>query len=138
MHAKTLFDGVLMHSGLDRELDLEERGAFADRFTGAMSRACEQDPLFIKRHEGWLEGAKEAIELQKPVMTKALAHNLNRAGYGWQAKMQDWMVHESKASFGARLGRTALPHDANATEATDPGRQASGPPLPKEFNSAQR
>jgi len=135
LHAKSLFDSVMMHSGLDKELDASEKGAFGDRFIGEMDRACQVDPLFITREDGWLEGAKDAMEQQKPVMTKALAHNLNRAGLKWQAKMQDWMVHESKASFEARLGRTALPHDANATEAKSSGRQ--GGYLPQEFNSAE-
>lgn len=135
-HAKTLFESVTMHSGLDKELDTNEKGAFADRFSGEMDRACQSDPLFIKREKAWLEGAKESLEQQKPVMTKALAHNLNRAGLSWQAKMQDWLVHESKASFEARLGRTALPHDANATEAKSSGRQ--GGYLPQEFNSAEQ
>merc|ERR1719277_2329987 len=102
-----------------------------------MDSACQSDPIFLDKDWRWVEEARRALEQEKPVMTKALAHNLNRAGFGWEAAMQDWMVHESKASFDARLGRTStLPADANVTEAEDHGRQYGW--VPRHFNSATR
>merc|ERR1719188_1028143 len=96
-----------MHSGLERELGADERSAFRARFSRAMDQGCKSNPLFISDDSQWLKAAQHELEQEKPVMTAALALNLNRAAYGFQSKMQDWMLNESKATFEARLGRTS-------------------------------
>lgn len=134
--ASALFDNVAMHSGLDKELDPEELQAFKARFDAHMEDGCRDDPLFTNKASHWIEEAKQALEQQKPVMTNALAQNLNRADYGFKVEMKNWMVNESNANFGMRLGRTARPADAKITQPKAPHGRMGGF-LPPSFNSAE-
>jgi len=130
---------VLWYSGLDSELDAEETTAFKGRFDRYMAQGCKEDPLFTGKASHWIQGAKRALDEQKPIFTKALAENLNSENYGFVAKMQDWMLHESKASFEARLGRSSvIPDDAEAVVAEpSEGRRMEGF-VPEKFDSSEQ
>jgi len=103
--AGKLFQEVVTNSGLADELQANERSAFKHRFSSAMRDACKG----IDSEENWRAVAAKELEQQKPLMTAALAASINDAGLGFQAKMQDWLIHESLSAFPGRLGLLPTP-----------------------------
>merc|ERR1719203_377729 len=79
---------------------MSELLAFKHRFASAMKNGCKETESEAK----WFEAAGREFEQQKPLMTAALAASINEAGLGFQAEMQDWLLHESVATFQSHLG----------------------------------
>lgn len=118
--AEKLFDHVTTESAMVQELDEQELSAFKARFASSMKTRCKD----IISERLWLESAGHELEQQKPVMTAKVVASLNAAGLGFKTKMQDWHVHESKATFESRLGMLPTPADQESVLKRNQTRQA--------------
>jgi len=118
--AEKLFDHVITESAMVQELDEQELSAFKGRFATSMRKRCKD----IISERLWLESAGHELEQQKPVMTAKVAASLNGAGLGFKTKMQDWHLHESKATFESRLGYLGTPAGQESVLKRNQTRQA--------------
>jgi len=113
--AAQLFDHVVKTSGLHKELTSKEEHAFKLRFTKAVRTSQQATKYWI---QDYADIAGEKLELTKPIMTEALAASLNSDQRSFKLEMRDWMVHETKETFSARLGRTPLPKTGKVADRT--------------------
>merc|ERR1719382_1105877 len=111
---------VSTESAMVQELDEQELSAFKGRFATSMRKRCKD----IISERLWLESAGHELEQHKPVMTSKVAASLNGAGLGFKTKMQDWHLHESKASFDSRLGYLGTPAGQDSVLKRNQTRQA--------------
>jgi len=131
-HAKSLFQEFMSASGLVDELYEKELDSYKQRFTSAMQSNCKS----ITGEAAWLKAAGKELEQQKPLMTQALATSLNRAGLGFQTKMQDWLLEESVESFQGRLGLLPIPEDQKSVLQRTARRKSTD--LPETFRAQQK
>jgi len=128
-HAERLFDQVMSSSTMHNEFHEKELSAFKDRFSVAMTMRCKD----LQSEQTWIEAAGQELEMQKPLMTSAVAASLNEAGLGFKTKMHDWLAHESASSFSSRLGLLPTPEGQKDVLKRGPQREAS--PLPHVFRA---
>lgn len=127
--AERLFDEVAEESGMELELRDEEFMAFRKRFAAGMQGRCKD----IISERIWLHSAGEELEQQKPMVTAATVVALNNAGLGFKAKLHDWLVHESVATFSSRLGLLPTPKNQKSVLKRPRTRQAEH--LPRAFRA---
>merc|ERR1719203_643898 len=133
-HAYDVFDVAVGQLALRGELDRLELEVFRHRFASAMRDDCKS----MDSEEAWLEAAGRELQRQKPVMTKALAASLNGARLGFKAKMQEWLLHESLATFQHRLGYLPVPNDQQSVLKRGRRSEESAMELPRNFRAEEK
>merc|ERR1712176_1053805 len=79
-------------------MDADEKAAFKDRFAEIMRILCKHHHNENgDNQDTWVDDVKEAMDGEKPIITKAIVDAINKGDSTWVAKWDDYMLNISKS-----------------------------------------